>query len=165
MNKAEVLENIKTERAHFESLLAPLSEEQMCQAVLEGHWSIKDILAHIVVWEQRCLGWIESSLHGGTPAIPEPGATWADLDRLNERDFLSNQNRPLQDVLADFHRSYQQFLEQIEALSEEDITVPQRFSWMHGESLIPAIAANSYDHYNEHGEQIYAWLANEQLQA
>jgi hypothetical protein len=156
--KDELLEAIQTERNHFEALIAPLSDEQMCQPALGGQRSVKDILAHITAWEQRCIGWIEAGLRGETPARPEPGYAWEDIDLLNEHTYLEHQHRPLQDVLADSHRSYQQLLEQVRTLSEEDLVDPERFPWTEGELLAWYIGANSFEHYHEHGDEIYAWL-------
>src|SRR6266702_4374605 len=158
MDKATVLEKKQTERADLDALLAKLSDEQMCQATLEGQRSIKDILAHITAWERLCTGWIQCALRGETPETLVVNATDEDVDRLNERTFLEHQNRPLQDVLAESHQTYQQFLEQVQALSEEELNDPNRYPWTEGRSLVPFIAANSYDHYREHIEQIRAWL-------
>jgi hypothetical protein len=54
MDKTTLLNTIQTEYAHFESLVAPLNETHLCTAPFEGEWSIKDIMAHIAVWEQIC---------------------------------------------------------------------------------------------------------------
>jgi hypothetical protein len=158
VSRAEVLEAMQTERANLESLLTTLSDEQMCLPMLEGERSIKDILAHIADWELRCASWIETGLRGETPARPETGYTWDDIDGLNERTFIENQNRPLPEVLAISHQAYQQLLAQVRSLSEEDITNPNRFPWTENEPLATSIAANSYWHYHEHAEQIQASL-------
>lgn len=156
--KAELFAAIQAERAHLEKLLSLLSDERMCQPALDGQRSVKDLLAHITAWEQRCLGWIEAGLRGETPTRPEPGYAWEDIDRLNERTYLANQHHPLHDVLADSRRSYQQLLALVQALSEEDLTDPDRFPWTEGELLAWYIGANSFEHYHEHGDQIYAWI-------
>lgn len=60
-------------------------------------------------------------------------------------------------MLADFQDSYQQSLKAVEALSEEDLTDPNRFDWREGEPLWVMVAANTFWHYKEHGESIHAW--------
>src|SRR5438105_9365299 len=91
MDKTTLLNTIQTERLHFESLIAPLSETQLCTATLEGQWSIKDILAHIAAWEQLCTGWLEEFLRG---KIPHP----EDIlnEPQNDRIYLENRDHPLQ---------------------------------------------------------------------
>jgi hypothetical protein len=158
MNKAELLAMIQSDRAQLDGLLATLSVEQMCQATLEHDWSVKDVLAHIAAWERRCVGWIQAGLHGEKPDIPEAVYTQEDVDKLNEKTFQDNRNRSLDDVQSEYRHSYQQILAQVHALSEDDITNPRRFSWTNGRTLVPYIAANTYEHYQEHIEQIRGWL-------
>ncbi|MDQ6643973.1 MAG: ClbS/DfsB family four-helix bundle protein [Chloroflexota bacterium] len=165
MDKANVLETMQAERAKLDGLLATLSTEQMCQIALEHEWSVKDVLAHIATWERRCVDWTQAGLRGERPDKPEKGYTWEELDKLNEKTFLGNRERSLDDVQADARLAYQQLLEQVHALSEDDITNPQRFPWTDGRGLVPFIAANSYEHYQEHFEQIHKWLADEMMQA
>jgi hypothetical protein len=113
MDKTTLLNTIQTERAHFESLIAPLSEAQLCTATLEGQWSIKDILAHIAAWEQICSGWLEEFVRGETPhpehIFNEP---------QNERIYQQYRDLSLQEVQAMFHATYQQFLQQVTALTQ-----------------------------------------------
>jgi len=104
-------------------------------------------------------------LRGEKPDKPEQGYTWEDLVTLNEKTFLENRGRTLNDVQADSRLAYQQLLEQVQALSEDDITNPHRFPWTGGHELVPFIAANSYEHYQEHFAQIHKWLADEPLQS
>ena len=157
MNKTDVLNTIQSAHANLEELLTPLSESQLCTPTLEGQRSIKDILAHLGAWERLCGGWIGALLSSETPDIPDE-----DENTINERIFQENRNRPLHEVQEDFHAAYQQFLRQVQALfqilPEEDLNDPNRFSWLEGRSLLALIAGNSYDHYQEHAEQIRAWL-------
>jgi len=69
----------------------------------------------------------------------------------------------LDDVQSDYRQSYQQILALVHALSEDDITNPQRFSWTNERTLVPYIAASTYEHYQEHIEQIRGWLENEDI--
>ena len=151
----------KSDRAKLDEMLTTLSTEQMCQETLEHQWSVKDVLAHIAAWERRCVGWIQAGFRGEKPDKPEAGYTWEDIDRLNEKTFQENRNRSLDDVQSDYRHSYQQILTQVQTLSEDDITNPQRFSWTNGRTLVPFIAANTYEHYQEHIEQIRKWLGEE----
>jgi hypothetical protein len=158
MTKTKILGLIRSERETLEAMLDQLSETQMTQPSVENAWSVKDILAHITDWEKRMVQWIEESLQGKTPERPASGMAWNDLDELNEQIYLANKNRPLNEVLADFHDSYQQSLKVIEALAEEDLLDPNRFEWREGNPLWPMVAANTWEHYREHREAIGNWL-------
>jgi hypothetical protein len=161
MTKPSILEMIHSERETLEATLDRLSEGQMIQPGVENDWSVKDILAHIADWEKRMVQWIEESLRGETPERPAPGMTWDDMDRLNEQIYLANKDRPLHEVLAEFHNSYQQSLKAVEALSEDDLIDPDRFAWREGDPLWQMVAANTWWHYKEHRESIGNWLSEQ----
>ena len=104
MDKSHVLEEIQAGRAEFDALLTQLSDEQICDAALDGGRSVKDILSHIAAWERRCAGWIETTMRGEIPERPEPGITWDQIDDLNERDFLRTRDDTLQEARDDERR-------------------------------------------------------------
>ena|SRR5579859_3039371 len=158
MDKSQLLEKMETGRAEFDALLAQLSDEQMLNTTLDGGRSVKDILSHIAAWQWRCARWFEISLRGEVPERPEPGVTWQQMDELNERDFLKARAATLQEARDDYRRSYQHLSGLLQAMPEEDFAVPHRFSWWEGEPINQVIAANSFEHYQEHAEQIQAWL-------
>jgi hypothetical protein len=162
MEKAKLLEEIQIGRAELDALVGRLSDEQLCSPTLDGRRSIKDILVHISSWERRCAGWIDTSLKGGTPERPEPGFTWEQMDELNELTFLAYRNKPLQDVMAESRQSFQRLMELVQSLSEEDLNDIHRFDWWYGRPITLPIAANSYEHYREHAEEIERWLGEEQ---
>lgn len=160
MDKTALLNMIQTEYTHFELLIAPLQETQLCTAPFEGEWSIKDIMAHIAVWEQLCTRWLEDFVRGVTPQPSER------LDvESNDRIYRENRDRSLAEVRELFHHAHQQFLYQVDlltqTLSEEDVNTSHRFAWTEswpGSSLIAVISDNSYEHYRDHAEQIRHWL-------
>lgn len=160
MNKRELFETIRRQRTALESLLAPLSETQLCTPTLEGQRSIKDVLVHLAYWEQLCAQWIEDFLDGRTPQTPDE-----DDDTVNERIFLANRNLPLSEAQKLSSQAYRRLFTQLEVLtqtiSDEDLNAPHRFAWAEpwrGHSLLAVIAANSYDHYQGHIQQIQAWI-------
>jgi hypothetical protein len=165
MDKAQTLKTIRKDHANLESLVAPLSESQLGSATLEGQRSIKDILAHIAAWERLCAHWIEDLLQG-KPSRTAESERGENEDVINERLYLENRDRPLREVLEDFHQAYQAFLKQVQAafqaLSDEDLNDPHRFPELEGHALNALIAGNSYSHYREHAEQIQRWLSNQQ---
>jgi len=105
--KANLLERIQSEHQKLETLLACLDENRMTQPGLVGAWSIKDILAHIAAWERCMLHWVGETRQGLTPRLP---TSKHDLHRWNARFYQENQPRPLAEVLAEFHQSYQEVL-------------------------------------------------------
>ncbi|MBN1965344.1 MAG: ClbS/DfsB family four-helix bundle protein, partial [Anaerolineae bacterium] len=120
-DKLKLLDLIRAEHDFLMRTIAPLSDAELTQpGVMEG-WSVKDILAHITVWEQRMLGWLAAETRGEAVQRPEPGWTWEQIDALNARDYEADKARSLPDVLATFHRSYAEVLATVAALSEADL--------------------------------------------
>ena len=163
-SKAQILDRIQDERAKLEGILEtiPLSKMTIpfagASLAGEGDWSVKDTLAHLSAWEQLMLGWVQTSLDGGTPDRPTPGESWDDMDLYNERLRQAQEDRPLDEVLAGFHASHQQVLEMLNGLREADLFEPQRYAWRRGDPLWHMVAANTWWHYKEHRETISAWL-------
>jgi len=160
MDTTTLLNTIQTEYAQLESLVAPLNETQLCTAPFEGGWSIRDIMAHIAVWEQICSGWLADCVRGVTPQPSERIEVG-----VNDRIYRENRDRSLAEVQELFHYAHQQFLHQVnlltQTLSEEDVNASHRFAWTEhwpGSSLLAVIADNSYEHYHDHAQQIRRWL-------
>lgn len=158
MTKSELLELIQGEHQRLEATLSELDKDQMIQPGVVDHWSVKDTLAHIAVWEKRMVRWVGEAVRGRVPEMLPPGMTWDDLDEWNEQTYQEHRDRPLAGVLADFERSYQEALQVVQVTPEKDLVDPNRFEWLDGEPLWRLVAANTFWHYREHDESIRAWL-------
>lgn len=153
MTKARLLEEIRMERERLEAVLAGMDEEQMLLPGVNGRWSVKDILAHIVVWEERMIRWL-----GETPQMLPPGMTWDDIDQMNEQTYLEHRDWPLAEVLSAFRASYPQAVRAVEAVPEADLIEAGRFAWFGSDPLWHLVAANTSWHYAQHAKAIRAWL-------
>jgi hypothetical protein len=118
------------------------------------HWSVKDILAHLVDWEQRLILWYQAGLRGENPETPAPGMTWRDLPKLNQQGYERHKDQPLDQVLEEFENSYRQVLSLVESMSEEEIFTEDVYAWTGNSPLLTWIAANTYKHYNWAKRQI-----------
>jgi hypothetical protein len=105
-----------------------------------GYWSLKDLIAHIALWES---------------VVPEHIQRWEkglpngdhDVDAMNAEIVAENKDRSFQLVRVDMHRAHQIALAAIREIDRElDDDVRDR------------IACETWDHYPEHTEQIRDWL-------
>jgi len=160
LSKEEILNRIVHERKLLENVLEELETSQMSLPGVEGEWSVKDILAHLNTWVWRMVGWAKEAQDGETPMMPARGMTWDDLDLLNDQTYQANRDRPLNEVLAEFHLAHEEALRLVNSISEEDLTDPQRFPWRNGRPLWNMVAANTWWHDREHREAIERWLRN-----
>jgi len=64
-NKTDLLAAIDQERGALETFLETLTPEQMVATRVVGEWSVKDVLAHLIEWEQMLLGCVVHPLFTG----------------------------------------------------------------------------------------------------
>jgi hypothetical protein len=130
LRKHDLLDEIRRERSALDDALALLTPRQMTKAgVTRGGWSVKDVLAHLVEWQQMNLDWYAAGLRGEKPAMPAPGFTLRELPRLNAMIYRKHHRRPLQAVLSDYKCYHDRVIALIEALSDDDLVTLKRFSW------------------------------------
>jgi len=149
LTKSELLEQIQLERVRLEETLAGMSKKQMTTSgVTDTGWAVKDVLTHLIAWEQMCLSWYKAGLRGESPALPAPGMTWRDLPKLNDQIFKENHRRSLDDVLAEFQASHRQMLKTVKAMPEADLTELGRYAWTGQKWTVGNfIAASTSSHY------------------
>lgn len=153
--KDELLDAINRQRRILEDVVAGLSREQLTTCGVVDGWTVKDLLAHIVAWERRMVHWVAQYEAGEEPDLP---GGWDDIHRLNAESQEENKDRSLDDVLDAFRRSFPKALKVAEAMSEADLLEPGRFPSRGDRPLWILVAANTSWHYQEHREQITAWV-------
>jgi hypothetical protein len=130
LRKKELLAELQRERNALDETLSILSAREMITAgVTRGGWSVKDILAHLVEWQQMNLNWYAAGLRGEKPAMPAPGYTLRELPRLNEMIRLKYDHRSLRAVMGDYRSYHERIVELIKALPDDDLVTLGRFSW------------------------------------
>jgi hypothetical protein len=130
LRKQELLSEIDRERRALDDALALVPVRQMNKAgVTRGGWSVKDVLAHLVEWQQMNLDWYAAGLRGEKPAMPAPGYTLRELPRLNEMIYHKHHRRSLQAVLHDYRSYHERMVELVKTLPDADLITLGRFSW------------------------------------
>jgi len=153
MDKAELLNLVRTERASWEAALSEVGEDRMIEPGVDGDWSVKDIIAHIT--------WSEREMVGMLQARALVGSDLWDLsnDERNAIVYQQNRDRALADVLAEAQDVYRQLMSALESLSDEDLNDPSRFADMPADwEPWRVIAGNTYLHYADHATSLRAWL-------
>jgi hypothetical protein len=157
-SKDALLEEIASERRRLEQNITAVAREEMTMPGVVGEWSMKDLLAHLAAWEQLFLSWYTAGLRGQQPQTPVVGRGKRAIDALNACIYEQNRARPLDDVLAEFARSYEQVLATVREIPEEDIFTPARHAWTGGLLLLSYITANTSEHYRWAKGHIRAWM-------
>ncbi|HEU4323477.1 MAG TPA: DinB family protein [Roseiflexaceae bacterium] len=151
MNHATLLAKLRVERATFDSLLDQIDPAHMLTVGAEGAWSVRDIVVHICWYDRQVAEVVAQRTLDASPmwnlSVDERNAVMIDLSR----------DKTLGEVLAEARATFQQMLEEVSRLSEEDLQDPQRMGmppeWIPGQ----AIAFNTYRHYRQHIPALRAW--------
>src|SRR5947209_19613982 len=91
--KQELLDRMEIERAAWDALIARFSEERMLEPGIESDWSLKDVIAHVAMYENWTADQIEAALRGEEPGPEMRGETdepWFDVDWRNARAYEWN---------------------------------------------------------------------------
>ncbi|MBN1978425.1 MAG: ClbS/DfsB family four-helix bundle protein [Anaerolineae bacterium] len=146
-SKIDLLVAIDKERGALEALLETLTPAQMVEPDVVGAWSVKDVLAHLIEWEQMCLGWYRAGLRGETPDLPAPGYKWNQTPELNQAIYEKHRDRALDDVLAQFGASHQEILGAIRELPNEELFTTGRYAWTGKNTMGTYFVSATSSHY------------------
>jgi hypothetical protein len=142
--KSQVLELLAYSHDQQQAFVAELSEAERAEVGTPEHWSAKDHIAHTMTWQRRLVDRLAIVARGETPP------SFDDFLHENERNFAAQRNRPWADVLADDACVHAELLAAVSAVSDADLTEPQRFDWMNGRPLLDSVFGNTLWHVQEH---------------
>ena len=165
-NKDVFLARLMRERDKFELLVNRIGfTRQLTLPGVLGKWSIKDLLAHILSYEQYIADRMEEILHDETyiPArtqnaldafldqfgYPDFGSPLLDDDGPNAWVVEKYRNVSLEDIVSQEVQVFTSIVASIQRLPEETIN---------SHNLYARIANNTYKHYREHIRDIQKWL-------
>ena len=147
--KQELLAIIDTEYRTLLDQVQRFSPTEQQAPGVNGEWAIKDLLTHLMAWEELFLGWYHTGARGEIPVTPAPGHTWGSksLGELNQRLFLQHKDLSPAEATQAFAASHAQVVALIGSLSEEELFTPGRYGWLGKATLEASIRANTYNHY------------------
>jgi len=109
------------------------------QKISEGSWSTKDILAHIVGWEDEVLKQFKAFL------VNSDVDDTYDIDSFNESSVSSRKNKTRNEIIEELKSTQEELSAFISTLSKKDIDAEERFSEWVGVLI---------DHYKHHTIQL-----------
>lgn len=137
---AEIVDRIETTWRDWLLALERVEPGRRSEPGVCGHWSVKDLTAHIALWESE----IPEHIHRWELGLPIADL---DIDTMNAEIVAENHARSYALVRIDMHRAHQIAMTAIGELDREP-----------DDDLRSRIACETWDHYPEHTEQILAWL-------
>jgi len=175
-SRTDLIERIDDEHAKWNALLAEIDPASMDTPHVVGEWSFKDVVAHLTAWRQPYLDDYAEAL--GAP--PPPPSAWpyafaetdenlpdgeSKVETVNEWIYARNHNHPVDIVLAESQRQWEQLRQIVTDMPEAMLNDPQAFPKLGGKSLAHAImSGDQFSHFHhEHEPVIRAWISGREI--
>ena len=139
----------------WQALLAAcdgLSEAELLEPGVTGTWSVKDIIAHVTVWEGEALSHLPVVLAGRRP--PRYSVTHGGINAFNAQMTQRNRDLPLSEVLERRDDTHARLVEFLQQAPESECGAGTRFR--------RRLRLDTYGHYGIHARAIRAWRARGQ---
>jgi hypothetical protein len=162
-DKEQILTRLNDEFNSWEILLGSLSEAQIT-APQPSDMSIKDVMAHLMAWQQLSIMRLEAALNDREPEPmpwpeelgPEPEGDPYDINNWFDEQYHT-QSWP--NVYQAWRTGFLRFLELAQAVPEADLLAPGKYHWLEDYPLM-AVLEGSYEHHREHMETLQARLGS-----
>ena len=162
-DKEQLITMLQEEFKRWKELLEGLSEEQITTWQLAPNWTIKDVIAHLMTWQQRSIARMEAALfnqepdYSGWPAGLDPESE-KDVDKINAWIYQTHKDQPWPSVYRDWRAGYLRFIELSQAVPEKDLFAPDKYHWLDGYPLAAVLQGVYEHHLLEHREPLQDWL-------
>ena len=153
MTADEVRARIRSKRKELIDLIAAIDAAALSAPGPDGGWAVKDHLVHIGAWEHWLLALFER--RDLLAAMGAAGAGKA-VDDINAVVYERHRHDTPEQARAYFNDAHRQLMSVLDRQSTEDFERPYDvfFPPAEGESdtqpVLVAVAANTYEHYDEH---------------
>ena len=160
--KEHILTALREQFNRWEELLVSLSDEQITVPRYDFNWSIKDVIIHLWAWQQISIARMEAAVRNQEPQFPrwltELDEDWEEnASQTNAWIYQTYHEKPWPEVYQNWRKGFLQLLELGKPISEKDLLDGDRYPWLKGYPLAFILVA-SYDHHQEHLEQLLAAL-------
>jgi hypothetical protein len=147
VSRSDVLKRLD---ARWQALLASyagFTDAQMTAPGVVGAWSIKDIIAHVSVWEEEALTHLPVVLAGRRP--PRYSTAHGGINAFNAQMTARNQDLSLAEVLRQRDATHRRLVEFLQRVPEPECGGDTRFR--------RRLRLDTYGHYAVHTAAIRAW--------
>ena len=128
---------------------AGLPDAALLEPGVTGSWSIKDIIAHVTVWEEEALAHLPVVLAGKRP--PRYSVTHGGINAFNARMTERNRALTLAEVLRQRDSTHRRLVEFVGRAPEAECAGDSRFR--------RRLRLDTYGHYAVHTRAITRWRA------
>lgn len=167
--KAKALQRLADSRQRLLAAVADLDSDSCCRTPAAGDWTVKDMLGHIVSWNEEFRSDIELILHGQHPGFDHLINGKDDFDDWNQRQVALKRDWTWQDILEDLDRDYQEAVALIERLEPKHYRMRGVTPWkraafdrpaelsVYDTDSIETLVSFHWRHMNQHAGMIESW--------
>jgi tetratricopeptide (TPR) repeat protein len=148
-HKSALIDLLDKARAQTREFEDRLSQAERVAVGEPNHWSVKDVKAHIIVWNDRLAAQLEAAARGERPEQVQ------DFDEANRQIFEANRARSWEDLLNYEGEVYSRLVAAVNALSEEILDDPDGLEWTNGRPLWWRISFTAFYHALDHLSHLY----------
>ncbi len=149
----EILKQVVEKRQELDALLETIPLNLWEEPIEPGGWTLKDLAAHVTWYEREVIPVFLTHVMEGSDLWLLP------LEERNRAIYEMNKNRTLDEILAESKDVFKRFVQAAATLDDADLENPTRFQFMPLDwKPYDLITTNSNEHYEDHIEQISAWL-------
>ena len=175
MSKVELLQEMHAARVAWDAVVAQIPDAEMDEPGVEGPWSAKDVLTHVMGYERWTAARINGSLRGEEPSVRE---CWAvdsvpvDMAAKQQEDYHAfnevmrelYQPWPPAQVRASARVAYDELVAAVEAVPDDEMESTTRFEWTGGKTLLFVMPYQTPIHYGKHIPALQALLERRERQ-
>lgn len=164
MTKTELAGLLRDEQRQWLALLDEIGPQRMEQPGVNGHWSMKDLVAHVTGWNRKLAADMQAAQRGEPDPLPPWPPHLAAEDDINAWIYEHNRARPLQDVLEASQQAFQDIMAVVESLPDdiaiEHLEPAYDLLWVGGKRFWPG---EGFGHFHdEHEANVRVWLARQE---
>lgn len=161
MNKSELLDWLRQQDRDWQALLAEIGTARMDEPGVNGEWSMRDLIVHLVGWNH----WVVARLRAAQRGEPEPLPPWDPTlktdDEINALIYDAYRGRSTQEVLDETNQVFRQLLAVTASLPDdvriETVEPAYYLVWVGDKRFQPG---EFFDHFrDDHESNVRAWLA------
>lgn len=147
MNRSPLLKRMDARWQELVAACADLPAAEMEEPGVTGTWSVKDIIAHVTVWEDEALTHLPAILAGRRP--PRYSVTHGGINAFNAQMTQRNRDVPLAEVLRRRDDTHHRLLAFVQRVPESECGSGTRFR--------RRLRLDTYGHYAVHTKAIRKW--------
>ena len=157
VDKVQILAMMVAEFNRWENLLAGFPEEQITARAASSAWSTKDVVAHLMVWQQRTIARLEAALNQQEPVFPLwPEGIAPDeeepVDVVNAWLYAGQRDRSWESIYSDWKNGFMRLIDLVTVIPEADMLQDGKYPWLNGDPL-SAVLTGTCEHHQEHYEE------------